>query len=242
MPKKYQPLTKEEKEALLKKHQEYVDKFNDIISQDVSRSSLAAQSGDEPVPYLNFDNSLFEKMDNEDEVAVYRLATEIKDIHNRQQEILTELTQAHGPVVNNDASFLVAKAFKTDDTAYARAYNKRLYQEFQSNPNKVIAMLYKKVLNYDPKQLASVGDDKKAILEYYKNNHEIIDLADSVEQFRRSAAMISQNDEFAMAFDNDLREPLKVIAYPARLARVAGDPEHFAFPDLYKEQAEAIKN
>ncbi|MBE6141933.1 MAG: hypothetical protein E7175_03755 [Erysipelotrichaceae bacterium] len=242
MPKKYQPLTKEEKQALLKKHQEYVDKFNDIISQDVSRSSLAAQSGDQPVPYLEFDNSLFEKMDNEEEVAVYRLANEIKDIHNRQQEILTELTQAHGPVVNNDASFLVAKAFKTDDTAYARAYNKRLYQEFQSNPNKVIAMLYKKVLNYDPKQLASVGDDKKAILEYYKNNHEIIDLADSVEQFRRSAAMINQNDEFAMAFDNDLREPLKIIAYPARLARVAGDPEHFAFPDLYKEQAEAIKN
>ena len=75
MPKKYQPLTKEEKQALLKKHQEYVDKFNVIINQDISRSSLAAQSGDEPVPFLDFDNSLFEKMDNEDEVAVYRLVS-----------------------------------------------------------------------------------------------------------------------------------------------------------------------
>ena len=241
MPKKYQPLTKEEKKAILKKHQEYIDKFNVIIAQDVSRTSIAAQSGDDPVPFLEFDNGIFEKMENEDEIAVYRLSSEIKDIHNRQQEIMNELSEAHGAVYN-DASFLVAKAFKTDNSAYAKAYNTKLYQEFQNNPNKVIAMLYKKVLNYDPKQLAAVGDNKKDLLEYYKNNHEIIDLADSVEQFRRTAAMIDQNDEFASAFDNELNEPLKIIAYPARLAKVASDPDYFAFPDLFKDQAEAIKN
>ena len=63
MPKKFQPLTKEEKQDILKKHQEYVDKFNEIIAQDVSRTSLAAQSGDVPVPFLEFDNSIFDKME-----------------------------------------------------------------------------------------------------------------------------------------------------------------------------------
>ena len=241
MPKKYKPLTQEEKNEILRKHETYVERFNSKFGALKDVEYVLNEEANVQVSLLEEDEYLNERLEDEHEVAIYRLSQEIKEIHDTQDALYNDLASRFG-TSQSDADLLIKRSLKTDNTKFAKEYNEKLYQDFVENPDKTIAMLYRKVMNYNTDELVQVGTDKVDLLEYYKNNHEVIDLADSMESFRKYASSFDQNEEFLNAIDGNLREPLKVIAYPARLARLGAEPEYFALPHVYKDQAEIINN
>ena len=220
MPKKYEPLSKQEKEAIIKRNKEIVNEMNTFLKQ----------AREEPVK--EFDSK---KLDDPSFVSSYRIAEEMKEIKSRQEDMLhfmLDESDYHSPA---DKKWLV-HLIKTENNQEDTLYNQQLIKDYKNNPDKLKAHFFKKVTSFNPVKLVNLKDDKSKMLEFYHENHEIIDLANVLSDPKNEDIYADQNEAFKKGI-KEMSEPLSVIGYPAKVAKDALDTDFYAMPELSKDQA-----
>jgi len=224
MPYKNIALSQNEKNTIINRHKELVNELNTFLGND-PRDAIVETNMD----------SLLNKPEY---IATYRFAEEMKEIKNQQMNILNDYT-ANKKLSNPDDAKWLVHIIRTEATKEANDYNKKLFEDYEKNPNQVKAMFFKKALTFNPVKLMKLGDNKNKLIEFYRENHEIIDLANELSNSSNASFLEGLNPEFKKAIE-ELSEPLSVIGYPAKLAVEARNPDFFAMPELNERQASII--
>ena len=217
-------IPEERKAKISKRYQELVEELNGFIDD----KNLKLNQDDNFELYLDFPNT----------VESYNIAKEMEEMKNKQHQILDSFA-SKSPLKNEDDRKWLVCAIKSEDSPYAKAYNDKLYKDYQANPDKVKAMLFRKVMTFDPRQIMKCDDKNVELLRFYKENHEVVDLADVLANSNGAPFYEGQNKDFVKALEQ-MSEPLNVIAYPKRLALHATTDDFFAMPYMNDEQAKAI--
>lgn len=222
---KYKPFSKEEKEYILKRHKELVDNMNKYLPQEQQ---------------LSYDKDLETKLDDDSLVGQYRIAQEIHEVQKKQDQIQKDLTSKFGKTKFNPdpLSRTIVYAFNPKDTPEAKEYNERLYKDYITDPNKVIYLRYKKLLDVNPKEMYDLKDDKLKLAEYYRDNYPLCNEAFAFK------SVINRSD-LTPAMNNALKsmaEPIETLGYPQLAMQAAYDLDFFACPDLNLQQADIIMN
>jgi len=219
MPNKYEPLTKKEKDEIIKRNKQIVDEMNVYLTDE----------DDKKIDYINPDT-----LDNPSTVASYRIAQEVKALKEKQQEQYNTLFSNVNLRNPDDEKWLV-HVVKGEDTPQARMYNQTVLKDYQENPDKIKAYLFKKVTTFNPVKLMTMKDDKSKMLEFYLNNHEVVDLANVLSEPGNESIIADQGEEFKKAI-KEISEPLSVIGYPAKIAKDALNVDYYAMPELDANQ------
>jgi len=219
MPNKYEPLTKKEKDEIIKRNKQIVDEMNVYLTDE----------DDKKIDYINPDT-----LDNPSTVASYRIAQEVKALKEKQQEQYNTLFSNVNLRNPDDEKWLV-HVVKGEDTPQARMYNQTVLKDYQENPDKLKAYLFKKVTTFNPVKLMTMKDDKSKMLEFYLNNHEVVDLANVLSEPGNESIIADQGEEFKKAI-KEISEPLSVIGYPAKIAKDALNVDYYAMPELDANQ------
>lgn len=217
-------IPEERKQRIAKRHQELVNELNSYISKKEDK--------------LVDGNILNGYLDTKSLVKSYNIATEMEEMKAKQNQILDELANKNPLHISDDRKWLIC-AIKSEDTPYAKAYNEKIYKDYQENPDKVKAMLFRKVMTFNPNQIASRKDNDLYLLEFYKENHEVVDLADVLANSNGAPFYEGQNRDFVEAVDQ-MSETLNVIAYPKHLADKALTDDFYAMPYVTAQQAQEI--
>lgn len=222
---KYKPFSEEEKKQILARHIELVDNMNKYLpnGQKLSYNKDLAKSLDDPKTY-----------------GQYRIAQEIRDIKAKQKAIQNDLESRFGKS-RHDPNPMSRTMFFTLDpsgTDAAKAYNEKIYQDYLQDPNKVVYLRYKKVMEFDPRPIQSLKDDPLKLAEYYRDNYPLCD-----EAF--AFASVVNRSEYTPAMKDALKsisKPIEALGYPQLDIEGAAGLDYFAFPKLNKEQAAIIAN
>ena len=94
-------------------------------------------------------------------------------------------------------------------------------------------------MTFNPQKLVSRKDDDLNLLQFYKENHDVVDLADVLANSNGAPFYQGQNRDFVEAIDQ-MSETLNVIAYPKHLAEKALTDDFYAMPYMNAEQAKEI--
>lgn len=214
----------ERKERIVKRYKQLLNEFNSFIKSEDNKL---------------VENELFEgSLDVPSTVDSYNIATEMEDMKVKQNKILDDLSKNNPLHISDDRKWLVC-ALKSEDTPYAKAYNEKLYNDYLENSDKVKAMLFRKVMTFDPSKLAACNDKETELIKFYKENHEVIDLADVLANSNGAPFYEGLDPAFVRALDQ-MSEPLNVIAYPKHLAEQALTDDFYAMPYMYDKDAKEI--
>ena len=222
---KYKPFSKEEKEYILKRHKELVDNMNKYLPQEQQ---------------LFYDKDLEAKLDDQKVVGQYRIAQEIKEVQQKQAQIQKDLQARFGKSQHDPdpLSRTIVYAFDPKDTPEAKQYNERLYKDYLNDPDKVVYLRYKKVLDFNPKQIYDLKDDKLKLAEFYRDNYPLCD-----EAFAFTSVVNRSN--LTPALKDSLKSisaPLETVGFPQLTMHSANSLDFFACPDLNLQQADIIMN
>ena len=219
MPNKYEPLTKKEKDEIIKRNKQIIEEMNVYLTDEDDKKV-------EPL-----DPSI---LDNPSTIASYRIAQEMKAMKEKQSEVYNSLFSNVNLRNPDDEKWLV-HAIKVEDTPQARMYNQTVLKDYQENPDKLKAYLFKKVTTFNPVKLMTLKDDKGKMLEFYLNNHEVVDLANVLSETDNESIIADQGEEFKKTI-KEISEPLSVIGYPAKIAKDALNVDYYAMPELDNNQ------
>ena len=222
---KYKPFSKEEKEYILKRHKELVDNMNKYLPAEQR---------------LSYDQNLEKSLDDQKLVGQYRIAQEIKEVQNKQAQALKDLQARFGKTTHDPdpMSRTIVYALNPKDTPEAKEYNERIYKDYLNDPNKVIYLRYKKFLEFNPKQICDLKDDKLKLAEFYRDNYPLCD-----EAFAFTSVINRSN--LTPALDGALKSiasPIETLGYPQLAMQSAYDLDFFACPNLNLQQADIIMN
>lgn len=222
---KYKPFSKEEKEYILKRHKELVDNMNKYLPPDQK---------------LSYDQNLEASLDDQKVVGQYRIAQEIKEVQKKQAQIQKDLQAKFGKSRHDPdpLSRTIVYALNPKDTKEAKEYNEKIYKDYLNDPDKVVYLRYKKILEVNPKDIYDLKDDKLKLAEYYRDNYPLCD-----EAFAFTSVINRSN--VTPALKNALKSvsaPLETFGYPQLTMQAANDLDFFACPNLNLQQADIIMN
>ena len=213
----YKPLTQAEKDAILARHHQIVDQFNEVLGGVLQYE----------------DDRILQKMEDPKEVAAYRLNQQ-----NQVQEALRNQTLAdlenkygHSTIDPNPMARTIRFCLRTGDRPEDKAYNEKLYQEFLTDPNKIAYREYSKILKLNPKQLSDLCDDKQAIAEYYVQHTSLVESAFTFQ----SALEASTTSKGLREALPTLKMPVESLKEFSNLVKHSG-VDGFACPTLTAEQ------
>ena len=235
MPNKYKPLTNEEKEQARKTFEEFIQKTNAFLQKNNQWEQF------------NYDEELkkFEARLNDQElVARYRLSQELIEKRKAHNAAYDEAKDAlKGPngeeitIRNNLLSRSFVYLFKTDGSLESKEYNKDLLNKYAENPEAFTHSLFKKIMNYDPKELIECGNDKVKLIEFYKANEGFCLAAQDF-----GSASIIENKDFGVIKEmqeaaKSMKGLIEKINYPGNLSEETNYLESFAIPEMNPEKA-----
>lgn len=217
-------IPEERKAKIVKRYKELLNELNTFIESEDNKIK---------------ENLLFEgSLDTPSTVECYNIAKEMEEMKVQQNRILDALAKNNPLHISDDRKWL-ACAIKSEDTPSAKVYNEKLYRDYQENPDKVKAILFRKVMTFDPHKLTACNDKNDKLLQFYKENHEVVDLADVLANSNGAPFYQGQNPQFVNALDQ-MSEPLNVLAYPKHLAEQAAGDDFYAMPNLLDYNAKEI--
>lgn len=227
MPKvrKYEPFTKQEKEQILRRHKELVDLMNKKLPADKK---------------LSYDQDLEKRLDDPKVYGIYRIGQEIKEIKTQQENKRKELEAKFGKTKldPNPLNRTMVYALNPKNTKEANDYNEKIYKDYLVNPEKVIYLRYKRIMEFNPQKIYDLKDDELKLAEFYRDNYPLCD-----EAF--AFASVVNRSEITPALNNSLKsisQPIENLAYPQLMVNAAHDLEYFAIPKVNKEQADITMN
>ena len=221
MPKKeYPKLTEQEKQEIIQRHREMVEEFNAVLPDEMK---------------LSIDEHLEERLNDEKQVAIYRIGQEIKEKERRQKEIRDSLEQDYGKYkgAKKDAfSRSLRYGFKTDDSFESKQYNIQMYKDYLNNQDKLAYVRYKDVLDFNPQELYDCGEDPLKLMEYYQKNDQLVKDAFVMNSCLSNVDIVP---DLKKALPT-MKEPMETLNQLSIKAKAAGGIEYFACPPLSIEQ------
>ena len=224
MPDESLELTQEEKNLIIERHKRLVDEFNQYLPDDKK---------------IQYDKTLNDRLNDPKEIKYYKTLDTIYKKTLRQHEIENELMSNNR--IPND-NLLLARSFlyglKTENDDEAKEYNKKLFDIYSKEPERVFYSRIKNVLDFNPQKLLDVIDDKQKLADFYLENQEVCE-----DAFVISSTLENPNNNISPALKNaatGLSPMIECLGYPVMtIKRNMGD-DYFVFPKLSKEQAELI--
>ena len=226
MPKTTLKLTASEKNNIINKHRALVDEFNAYLPDEFK---------------IEYNKDLETILEDEKSVKYYKMINALNERDKKQIEIYKDNIKDNPiPQNRNYLQRTLWIGLKTENTDMAKEYNKKYLDEFRTEPEKIFYQRYKKVLEFNPKKLLDVIDDKEKLVEFYYNNQELCD-----DAFVFNASMDNNFAKINPELKNAVPCMVKIVealAYPMIIARSEMDVGAFIFPQLTKEQAAIIVN
>lgn len=218
--KKQLVLSEEEKQEIIKRRHELVDKMNEKLP-----SGMKLEYDDE---------GLNEKLNDPSTVIAYRVglgATARKIMQDAQLQIL----KAKYPSNFQTYGFKIERYFKTENTKEAREYNETLYENYIEDPEAFMNKAFTDLVQFNPNELYNCGNDKGKIADYYYRYFEQCENASALSNY------ISNNPNVV----EDVKEKkgnilaiTNALKYPVEMCKTIDSTDFLACPDLTKEQAE----
>ena len=226
MPKKALQLTAEEKQNIIAKHKALVDEFNTYLPEEFK---------------LSYNKDLEKILDDEKAVKHIRNVEAIGERAKKQQAIYDDYIKDNPiPDGKNILPRSVWHALKVEDTPEAKEFNKKYLDEYRKNPEKIFYQRHKKLLEFNPKKLLDVIDDKEKVTEFYLNNQEICE-----DAFVFEASMtdpINKVNPVLKAASSGMIRAIETLSYPLSVAKSMVRTGAYIFPDMTPEQAGIIIN
>ena len=218
--KKQLVLSEEEKQAIIKRRHELVDKMNEKLPNGMK---------------LEYDDEgLNEKLNDPSTVIAYRVglgATARKMMQDAQLQVL----KAKYPSNFQTYGFKIERYFKTENTKEAREYNETLYENYVEDPEAFMNKAFTDLVQFNPNELYNCGNDKGKIADYYYRYFEQCENAYALSNY------ISNNPNVV----EDVKEKkgnilaiTNALKYPVEMCKTIDSTDFLACPDLTKEQAE----
>ena len=223
---KYAPLTKEEKQRIMQRHKELVDRMNQTLPDGMK---------------LKYDENLEKRLDDPKEVGLVRIAQEMEERKNQQRKIEADLESRFGKCkIKTNLSRAFFYELDTSGTPEANAYNERLYKDYIENPDKVIFLRYGKLLETDPTGIYNCDDDPLKLAEYYKDTYPLCEEGFVFDSVVGSSDLATP--DMRVALKGSLVKPMETIGYPVNMMRAAAHPDFLACPKMTMEQVLLIEN
>ena len=164
MPKKaqYQPLTQEEKEMVLRKHDDFVKRYNTYLQVH----------GEKELDATKLRKEVEAKLDDPKEAAKYRICQQIAEKTKKQKEIGKDL-RAKYPLREGQTDYLSRSLMfliRTDGSKESEKYNEALYKDYQKDPKAFAYARMKNILNFDATKLTELQGDEVKMLEWLRDN------------------------------------------------------------------------
>ena len=214
-----QPISEQEKEQILARHHELVDKMNTTLG-----GALKYQ-----------DEAILARLSDPKEVALYRSAQALKADNDLRARKLQDLQTRFGAnqIRNNPMSRTIVFCLKTEDTLAAKRFNEKIYQDYITNPNRVVYYEYNKILNFNPKELHDCQDDPTKLVELYRKYPDICANAFNISEALGKADVDSKVTDSLKS----MKKVIEGLNDPANAMKRAAGIDFFATPDLTEEQA-----
>ena len=120
----YEPLTQQEKQAIIDRHHFLVDKMNVTLGGVLKYE----------------DEAILQKLEDPKQVAAYRMFQEQQRRNAKREALMDSLKKKYGPntIASNPASRTFKFMLRLGDDPKDVAYNEKIYQEYISHPEKLV--------------------------------------------------------------------------------------------------------
>ena len=230
MPKKYLGLTDEEKNIIKAKNEEYLTKYNNFFNET-------------GLVLLNknvVNNQLEDKLNNEEMVARYRIAQEIKELNAKYKVAYNEASVGI-KMPENDKDYLASSIMfllKVDGSPESKEYNKSLLESYAKNPVEFTHNRIKYAMNYNPQALIEAGNDKVKLMEFYRDNMALCHEANRFGDIF-GIKSLGVPPELQEAKES-MKGLIQKINYSGTLIKECEEVEFFALPELDKDKADLV--
>ena len=156
----FKPLTQEEKDQIVKQHEKQMQEINAFFT----KGGLAPLDATEQRKLLE------ERMNDENMVARYRLSQEIAELDKQYTKAYKDIIGEFKLPTNNYLSRSIKFLLKIDGSEESKNYNRGLLETYTKHPEEFTYKRINNLMNFDPKELIEIGNDKVKLMEFYKNN------------------------------------------------------------------------
>ena len=226
MPEKTLQLTKEEKENIIAKHKALVDEFNQYLPEELR---------------IAYNKDLDKILDGE-EAAKNIKNIEFINVRSKKQQAIFDDYIKNNPIPDgkNILPRSVWHALKTEDTPEAKKFNKKYLDEYRKNPEKIFYQRHKKLLEFNPKKLLDIIDDKEKVVEFYLNNQEICEDAFVFAASMRDPA--SKVNPVLKEAAEGMIKTIETLSYPMSVIKSYSKTPPYIFPKMNQTQAAMLMN
>lgn len=212
-------LTEREKQSIIKRHHELVDKMNEKLPNELK---------------LQYDdNGLKEKFNDPSEVIAYRASLEINAKKMMQDATLQELKGKY-PSNFNNYGFKIERYFRTDNTKEAREFNEKLYENYIADPDAFMNNAFSSLVCFNPLGIYDCEDDKGKLAEYYYNHLQECENAMALSNYLSNNPNLTESIK---AKKSSILAITNALKYPVEMCKNINNVDYLACPELSKEQA-----
>ena len=213
-----EPISEQEKQEILARHHQLVDQMNTTLGGALKYE----------------DEAILKRLNDPKEVALYRTAQQIKRDEELRQRKFAELEKKYGrnTIEDNPMSRTIVHSLKTEDTLLAKRFNERLYQDYISNPNRIVYYEYNKLFNFNPKELYDCGEDQAKMVEFYQKHTALCENGFNISHALGKADVDSKVGDSLKS----MKKLAEGLNDAGNAAKMAAGIEHFATPKLTQEQ------
>lgn len=216
--------TKDEIKAIVDRHKFLVEDMNKYLPEGQK---------------LSVDKDLEKKLQDPKLARMYRLGTEIKEKSIKQKEIYQDLRKKYGEEKKIEG-FYIFDSFKTGNTEEDKIYNEQLFRNYKDNPEKFAYEQFNKVVNTSGKELYDLGNDPIKQAEYYLNNQQKCNAANSLKTAISSEKNQGLFTDTYKKYANSIGSVAKLIYQPKEACKKYDSIDKLAFPQLNEKQAGAL--
>ena len=225
---KYPPLTEKEKREIIARHKELVDKCNAVLPDGQK---------------VSYDKNILRRLNDPDEVALYRIGNEMKEVEAKQAKIREDLEKKFGkyessktnPFARNFNYYL-----RVDNSEDAKKHNEKMYNDYLHSPEKLVYIRYKDALNINPQEILDCKNSKAKLAEYYKKNYSA--LKDAFEYGNCFRNFDDATPGMKEGYDAIASQLNYMGRIEKQVAIIGSTYDYFAMPSITSEQAETLLN
>ena len=216
--------TKEEIKTIVERHKFLVEDMNKYLPEGQK---------------LSIDKDLEKKLQDPKLARMYRLGTEIKESTIKQKEIYEGLRKKYGEEKKIDG-FYIFDSFRTGNSEEDKIYNEQLFRNYKDNPEKYAFEQFNKVVNTSGKELYDLGNDPIKQAEYYLNNRQKCNAANSLKTAISSEKNQNLFTDTYKKYAKSIGSVAKLIYQPKEACKKYDSIDKLAFPQLNEKQAKAL--
>lgn len=217
-----EPISEKEQEEILARHHEIVDKMNVTLNGALKYD----------------DENIIKRLKDPKEVSLYRNSCKIVRENQLRMQKIKELEKRFGPsqVDDNPMSRTIAYSMKLDDSVASKRYNEKIYQDYITNPNRVLYHEFKKIFNFNPQELYDCGEDNNKLMEFYQKHISLCENGFNIVL----AISASGADQKIIDGLKSMKKLVEGLNDPANATKRAAGIDYFAVPNITQDQALAL--